>query len=204
MSISTTSAGLRAKASRAASPVSASSMTQPSSSRASFTAVRMRSSSSTDRMRVPIRRHHRRPDGSGGACLPGVVAVVVAVVGVVVEGGEQRVVAGAGRAAVVQPVGEHPAEAAGPAQRRGRPPGSSPSTAEEVDVDPVGPAVDLVLQGGEELDAGVGVEPPLQGDRDQASDDGSTGRRADRPWATWVDTLPRATPNPAPRSVAIA
>ena len=51
--MSTTSAGSRWKCSRASSPVAASMTAQPSSSRASFTAVRMRSSSSTVRMRVP-------------------------------------------------------------------------------------------------------------------------------------------------------
>ena len=53
MSISTTSAGSRPKASMASSPLAVSSTVQPSSSRAIFTAVRMRSSSSTVRMRVP-------------------------------------------------------------------------------------------------------------------------------------------------------
>ena len=53
MSIRTTSVGWRLNESRASSPLSASSTTQPSSSRAILTAVRMRSSSSTARMRVP-------------------------------------------------------------------------------------------------------------------------------------------------------
>ena len=55
MSISTTSAGSRWKCSSASSPVAASMTAQPSSSRASFTAVRMRSSSSTARMRVVMK-----------------------------------------------------------------------------------------------------------------------------------------------------
>ena len=53
MSISTTSACSRPKASMASSPLAVSSTVQPSSSRAIFTAVRMRSSSSTVKMRVP-------------------------------------------------------------------------------------------------------------------------------------------------------
>ena len=53
MSISTTSGSARWNRSIASSPLPASSTVQPSSSRASLTAVRMRSSSSTERMRVP-------------------------------------------------------------------------------------------------------------------------------------------------------
>ena len=54
MSISTTSAGSPWNCVRASSPVAASTTVQPSSSSASFTAARMRSSSSTARIRVPI------------------------------------------------------------------------------------------------------------------------------------------------------
>jgi hypothetical protein len=53
MSMSTTSGVERANRPIAASPLSASSTVHPSSSRASLTADRMRSSSSTARMRVP-------------------------------------------------------------------------------------------------------------------------------------------------------
>src|SRR5262245_26126448 len=65
MSINTTSAGSAVKRSSASSPVSDSSTTQPSSSRAILTAVRMRSSSSTARLRVPTAAwcliQHRKP-----------------------------------------------------------------------------------------------------------------------------------------------
>ena len=64
MSISTTSAGSREKLSRATSPLSASVTSQPSSSSARRTAVRIRSSSSTVSIRVPthpwcLRRYRR-------------------------------------------------------------------------------------------------------------------------------------------------
>ena len=53
MSMRTTSVGARPKLSRACSPLAVSTTTQPSSSSASLTDARMRSSSSTVRMRVP-------------------------------------------------------------------------------------------------------------------------------------------------------
>ena len=65
MSISTTSAGWRWKCWSASSPVAASATAQPSSSRASFTAVRMRSSSSTARMRVLMTGPYETASGEG-------------------------------------------------------------------------------------------------------------------------------------------
>ena len=67
MSISTTSACSRPKASIASSPLAVSSTVQPSSSRAIFTAVRMRSSSSTVKIRVPTTESVPYPAGSARA-----------------------------------------------------------------------------------------------------------------------------------------
>src|ERR671910_1167112 len=229
MSIRTTSAGWRWKALSASSPVSASSTVQPSSSRANFTAVRMRSSSSTDKIRVATamivphrarscrsspgrrpaaRQRDRRARGSLGGS-----------VGVVGVGGEQRFAARAAAGAVVQALGQLGAQTPAGHQGAGPVVGERFEPA-QVDVEPAGPGGHGGAGGLDERFARGLVEMAFDGD-----DDGRTlGRDVDRrpdgvesvapggggarwrpgggggPWAT---NMPRDRDGAWPKGVAI-
>ena len=129
MSISTTSDGWFWKCWRASSPVAASATSQPSSSRASRTAVRMRSSSSTARIRVLMGLNPTRQGRRGRRT----AAPVRATSGV---RGEQGGPAGAPAGAVVQAVGEVAAHRPAPHEGGGAVLGPGLQGG-EVDVDPL-------------------------------------------------------------------
>src|SRR5215471_16076407 len=180
MSMSTTSAGCRWKAFRASSPVSASSTDQPSSSSASLTAVRMRSSSSTDKMRVPTLKmvphvtgaRAGRPRagtvGRGGSPAGG-GGVLVGV------GGEEGLAARASARAVVQSLGELGPQVAAPHQRAGAGVGVGVEGA-QVDLDaPGGPGVERSRRGVEQRAARGLVEAA----DDREHDGGAFGGHVD-------------------------
>src|SRR5918994_7853992 len=185
MSIRTTSAGWRWNELSASSPVSASSTVQPSSSRANFTAVRMRSSSSTDKIRfatamiVPHRarscRSSRRWTAGGPAAGPARRGSRRGSVGVVGVGGEQCFAAGAAAGAVVQALGQLGAQT--PASHQG----AGPIVGErfepaQVDLEPAGTGGHGGAGGLDERFARGSVETAFDGD-----DDGRTfGRDVDR------------------------
>ena len=125
MSISTTSDGWFWKCWRASSPVAASATSQPSSSRARRTAVRMRSSSSTARIRVLMDETLR--DSVRGCEPPGI--------GLGVRG-EEGGAAGTSAGAVVQAVGQVAADRPAPHEGGGAVLGPRLERG-EVDVDPL-------------------------------------------------------------------
>src|SRR5581483_1989191 len=147
-------------ASSACSPVSASSTTQPSSSRAILTAVRMRSSSSTVRMRVLTppsfltARQLRRTR-------PPTWSIQLVDHRFALERGEEGELPGTALGAVVQPV-RHVAAQVAAARQRGGAFRRERGHDAEVDVDAARRGVELAADAVDEHDADLAVELTLE------------------------------------------